>query len=371
VSIKSDCKVGHEHTSRSLTADTWTCLTMDYFLPLLFLIFFVILILWWFSALEYIGGRAGVVSFLAVFFGIRIDLLRSQRLRLRKLHEDTVQFVQNEIDEVYQGKMDPTGRIFATYCNLFGITASVQELDVDAFNANLLRLQAGRRRAGLRIPDLLQKLKIDMTFNSNAIEGNPISLRETTLILAGFVGPKRRSTRDVCDIIGHGVAFEEVLKLASHGNLPISMDQVKQVHQLILLGSNDGCVLRKEGEIAMISGTKVLLAMPDETEALLQQLLDWVSRKSDLHPFTLAVSFHYIFVRIHPFRDGNGRTARLLSNLILMQFGYPPIIVPWREKKHYMESIRQWDKGDPRSFTLLMANLLHKSFDLYFSCLRV
>jgi Fic family protein len=126
------------------------------------------------------------------------------------------------------------------------------------------------------------------------------------------VGPKRRSTRHVCDIIGHGVAFGEVLKLASYENLNISMDHVKQVHTLVLLGSIDGGVFRKEGDLAIISGTKVLLAMPDETDALVQQFLDWISSNTDLHPFVLAVSYHYIFVRIHPF-SGWQRKVRQAS----------------------------------------------------------
>ena len=345
---------------------------MDYFLPLFLIVCSFIAILWWFSALEYVGGVAGVGTFLAVFFGVRIDWLRRQREKLRKEHKETVEFIQNEITRVYNGRMDPSGRIFANYCRLFEVRATAQDVDVGAFHEKQMKLQAGRRAAGLRIPGLLKKLNIDMTYNSNAIEGNPISYRETKIILAGFVGPRRRSVRHVHDIIGHGAAFEEVQRLAAIlGNSQVSIDQVKKVHELVMFGSKDGGVFRKEGEIAVITATKVLLAMPDETEALVRRLLTWLSNNSDVHPFVLAVTFHYIFVRIHPFRDGNGRTARLLSNLILMQNGYPPIVVPLGAKEQYMASLQQWNKGDPGPFSLLMANLLHKSFDLYFSSLRI
>ena len=186
---------------------------MDYFLPLFLIVCSFIALLWWFSALEYVGGAAGVGSFLAVFFGVRIDWLRRQREKLRKEHEETVEFIQNEITKVYKGRMDPSGRIFANYCKLFEVRATAQDMDVGAFNEKLLKLQVGRRAAGLRLPDLLKKLNIDMTYNSNAIEGNPISYKETKIILAGFVGPRRRSVRHVHDIIGHSTAFEEIQRL--------------------------------------------------------------------------------------------------------------------------------------------------------------
>jgi hypothetical protein len=107
---------------------------MHYVLVLVLFIFFVTLVLWWFFVLEYVGGMAGVASFLAMFFGIRIDFFRRQRVRFRELLEETVQFVQNEIDVVYHGKMDSSGRIFASYCNLFGLTAAAMDVDVEAKN---------------------------------------------------------------------------------------------------------------------------------------------------------------------------------------------------------------------------------------------
>jgi Fic family protein len=90
-----------------------------------------------------------------------------------------------------------------------------------------------------------------------------------------------------------------------------------------------------------------------------------------MHPFLLAVNFHYMFVRIHPFRDGNGRTARLLSNFFLLQHGFPPIIVPVKQKERYMDSLRKWNIGDSQPFAAHMAELLQESFNLYFSLLKI
>ena len=241
---------------------------MDYYylFPLLLILFCILVLLWWFSALEYVGGVAGVGSLLAVFFGVRLDLWRRQRERLQKEQQETVEFVQQEIHKVYQGGriMDPSGKVFAKYCHLFEVTA--QPMDVDALTEKLGKLQRGPRTIGLRRPGLLQKLKIDMTYHSNAIEGNPITYNETKIILSGFVGPRRRSLRHVHDIVGHGTAWEQVQQWAAVGPTTVSMDQVKQVHELVLFGSPDGGVFRKDGEIAVLTRTKVLLAMPEETE---------------------------------------------------------------------------------------------------------
>jgi hypothetical protein len=157
---------------------------MHYVLVLVLFIFFVTLVLWWFFVLEYVGGMAarlvaGVASFLAMFFGIRIDFFRRQRVRFRELLEETVQFVQNEIDVVYHGKMDSSGRIFASYCNLFRLAAVAMDVDVEAFHQKLLRLRVGRRCAGLRMPGLIQKLTIDMTYNSNAKTQSPSGRRQS------------------------------------------------------------------------------------------------------------------------------------------------------------------------------------------------
>jgi len=345
---------------------------MDDFLPLFLSVCAVIAVLWWFSALDLVGGWAGVLTFLAVFFGLRFDHLRRKKERIRVKHEETVDWVQNEITIAYNGIMDPSGDIFVSYSKLFELTATAEDEKLTAFNQERERLQSGRLASGLRMPDLLKKVDIDMTYNSNAIEGNPITLNETTLILAGFVAGRRKSLRHVNDIVGHSAAFKQVQKMAASGT-KMSMEQVLRVHELVLWNSDDGGVFRSEGEVAMVGGTKVLFAMPDEVEALVKRLLVWISLKRDqnMHPFLLAVNFHYIFVRIHPFRDGNGRTARLLSNLILMQHGFPPIIVPVREKERYMASLRKWNTGDSQPFAAHMAELLHESFNLYFSVLKI
>jgi fido (protein-threonine AMPylation protein) len=345
----------------------------DWFLPLLLFVGVAVAALWLYASLDIVGGWPGVVTFVLLLFGMRIDLLRRQREKLDVLYKETVDWVENEVRVVYKGTSDPSGQRFMNYSNLFGRTANCDKEMLDAFDRKLKKLSARRPVSGLRMPDLLKRLDIDMAYNSNAIEGNPISLSETTLILAGFVGGRRKSLRHVNDIVGHHKAFDEVKAMVARGTgTKISIEQLLKLHKLVLYESDDGGVLRSGEEVAMVSGKKVLFAMPDETENLVKKLVAWISTKGGtMHPFLLAVTVHYAFVRIHPFRDGNGRTARLLSNFILMQGGYPLIIVPFQKKASYMAALDEWDRGNTGNFTSFMAECLDHSFDQYFAALNV
>lgn len=152
---------------------------------------------------------------------------------------------------------------------------------MDKFSRNVEQLKKERPLDGLRIPDLVKRMDLDMAYNSNAIEGNPLSYRETKLILAGFVGGGffvNRKLRDVYDIVGHHKAFLSAKELASNESA-ISLNHILMLHKMVLHESQDGGVLRKSGEIAVISGKKVLFAMPDEIKPLLQKFVAWLSER--------------------------------------------------------------------------------------------
>jgi hypothetical protein len=350
--------------------ECWT-MNFDYFLPLFAFVCVTFAALWLYSSLNLVGGWKGVVTFIFLLLGIRVDLLRREMEKNKKIHEEAVDWVEGEMERVYEGKRDPSGEVFMRYCKLFHLTARIERWRLQGFEEELKKLQARRPIAGLRMPDLVKRLDIDMAYNSNAIEGNPINLKETTLILAGYVSGKCKSLRHVHDIVGHHKAFEEVRSMFSKGS-QLSLKNVLNLHAMVLYESKDGGILRKEGELVMIAGKKVMLSMPDEIEALLEKLLKWaLDNNKKMHPLVLAVTFHSIFVRIHPFRDGNGRLARLLMNFILMQHGYPVIVVPVRRRELYMSAVSAWSNGNSEPLSSYMADCLDEAFNFYFGFLKI
>ena len=109
-------------------------------------------------------------------------------------------------------------------------------------------------------------------------------------------------------------------------------------------------------------------ATPEETPAKMADLMAWYRReleKGELRPLILAATFHYQFVTIHPFDDGNGRMARLLMNLIFMQMGFPPVIIHTEDKNNYLLALEQADEGDLDSFVSIIGEELRRSLRLY------
>src|SRR5699024_4284724 len=173
---------------------------------------------------------------------------------------------------------------------------------------------------------LQEKLFIESTYNSNAIEGNTLTLNETKVVLEGIkIGGK--TLCEHLEVINHQEAIffvEEIVK----DEEPLSEWQIKNIHRLVLKGIDDsGAGVYREEQV-FISGAKhvppVAILIPEK----MGDMINWYKNEgSHLNAIERGAMLHAIFVGIHPFVDGNGRTARLLLNLELMKDGYPPVII--------------------------------------------
>ena len=358
---------------------------MEYFTSVLVAFWFITFILWKYT---FLLDAKGWLTVLLSFFGLilvqRSDVRKEKEQeladRIKKIEDyQNAQVAKHELLEwwtkekalVYKGKSDATGETFIKYTNLFDITASADRDVLDKLtlkNAQIRRLQKDN---GLKLREFYQNLNIEMTYNSNAIEGNRITRSETRAILSGSkIDGKGKTLREMDDIVGHGKAFEKVQNLMKTKS-PITTDDILGIHKLVLQNRKDGGKYRGEDENVSVESRKVLLAMPEEIEQLMTKLVIWIGEKERVyHPLLLGTAVHYIFVRIHPFLEGNGRTARLFSNLILMRNGYPPINTPVEQGQAYHRALAAWDDGDPSSLTILMVGLLERMFSLYEKELR-
>ena len=178
---------------------------------------------------------------------------------------------------------------------------------------------------------LQDEFLVEFTYNSNAIEGNTLTLRETALALEG-VTIDQKPLKDHLEAVGHRDAFRYVVTLVS-GNVPISERILREIHALVLIDRpEDKGVYRRIP--VKIMGAHHEPPQPYLVPVQMERLIVELSSENR-HIIHTAALFHLIFEGIHPFVDGNGRTGRLILNLMLMQAGYPPIDVKFADRRKY------------------------------------
>lgn len=183
---------------------------------------------------------------------------------------------------------------------------------------------------------LQEKLIVEWTYNSNAIEGNTLTLSETKVVLEGItIGGK--SVVEHLEVINHREAILFIEELISNKE-PLSEWDIKNIHALILKEIDNNNAGKYRTENVVISGAKHIPPKNYEIGDLMQRLIaEYQSEWKEYHPVIRATLLHGEFVKIHPFIDGNGRTSRLLLNFELMKNGYPPIIIKKEERARYYD----------------------------------
>ena len=205
---------------------------------------------------------------------------------------------------------------------------------------------------------------LEWIYHSNAIEGNTLTLMETRVVLEGItIGGKL--VREHFEVINHKEAIEFVEDLVRRQR-ELSEWQVKSIHQLVLKNIDTGNAGRYRRENVVIAGAEHVppdfLKVPEAMEGLLR----WYGAASDEHPVERAARLHVDFVGIHPFVDGNGRTARLLMNFELMRFGFPPVIIPVEQRLSYYEALdRAHTRSEYELFIDLVARLEQGALERY------
>ena len=243
---------------------------------------------------------------------------------------------------------------------------------------NFDRLDALKKRLdGFRPlgPEAARNLHYDLvvrwTYNSNAIEGNTLTLKETKVALEGItIGGK--TMREHFEAINHREAIFYVEDMVGKTEA-LTEWQIKSLHQLVLKNIDDRNAGRYRTQNVIISGAEHrppdYLSVPQEMETFVRQCA--IDRQR-LHPVEYAARVHADFVKIHPFVDGNGRTARLLNNLELMKAGFPPAVLSVEHRLRYYEALDQAHcKGDYEPFLALMAETVEQAFEPYWYVLGV
>jgi Fic family protein len=216
---------------------------------------------------------------------------------------------------------------------------------------------------------LKSQLEIEWIYNSNAIEGSTLTLRETQLILEEGVTIGGKSLREHFEVINHREAIRYVESLVEE-QTPINSFHVRQIHKLVLANLDDENAGRYRKTTVRITGAAHLPPEPWQVPQMMTEWAEWVGQEhQDLHPVAVAAMAHHRLAAIHPFIDGNGRTARLVMNVLLMQKRYPPTVIMRANRGQYYNVLARADAGKNAPLVNLVARAVERSLTLYLEAL--
>jgi Fic family protein len=227
-----------------------------------------------------------------------------------------------------------------------------QTKHLDRLSEKKSRLDALRPLPAAAVENIRSGLALEWTFHSNAIEGNTLTLRETRMVVEDGLTIGGKSLREHFEAINHqkAIAFVENLSASAR---PLSGADILALHALVM---------------QRIAGAGFIPPNALKIEVLLEELIQWANDAHNPPPCIVkAAVFHHRFVWIHPFFDGNGRTARLLSNLLLMKEGFPPAIILKNDRKKYYEALEKANQRNYAKLAFLFMQALERSLDLYLS----
>lgn len=230
---------------------------------------------------------------------------------------------------------------------------------------------------------ILQKIRLDWNYHSNHIEGGQLSFGETKALILFGMTAQGKPLQDHLEMSGHDEAIKWIEEVV-HNAYPITENFIRQLHEIILVKDTykqaktpDGQIIQRKIRIGAYktvpnhvetkTGEIFYFAEPEETPAKMGDLMQWYHHKKEdasINPLLFAAEFHYRFIIIHPFDDGNGRLVRLLMNCILMQYGYPPAIIKTDDKENYYAALRQADAGIFEPFLKYIAQNVVASLEL-------
>jgi Fic family protein len=230
-------------------------------------------------------------------------------------------------------------------------------------------LQNSRPLPNIALQKIKEALSIEWTYNSNSIEGNSLTLRETQMVLQEGITIKGKSLREHFEAKNHETALNFLYKLTDENHLLSSKD-ILSLHELVLRSIEDDFAGRLRNSGVRIAGANFLPPNAQKVSGLLDELIQFVNTNPlKLNDIELATVFHHKFVWIHPFFDGNGRTVRLAMNLLLMRSGFPPAIILKNDRKKYYDALNSANKGNYSKLALLMSQALERTLNIYLQAL--
>lgn len=223
-------------------------------------------------------------------------------------------------------------------------------------------------------PGLVKNLErwflIELTYTSNALEGNTLTRLETAVVVEKGLTVGGKSLVEHLEATNHAAALGKVMDIVRSPQQTITEHTLLDLHAMILKGIDDVHAGRYRSIPVRISGSRVVLPNPAKVAGLMAEFFKEMDSMSGWHPVEFAAEAHLRLVTIHPFTDGNGRTARLLMNLVLLRHGYPPALIRKRDRLPYLKSLEKVQLGGSREdYLKIIMQAVDRSFGIFFEAL--
>lgn len=213
--------------------------------------------------------------------------------------------------------------------------------------------------------------KVELTYTSNAIEGNTLTRAETALVVEKGLTVAGKSLSEHLEVTNHVEALDYIKSLVGKKRQGITEQDILEIHRIILNKIEEATAGRYRTQHARLTGSDVVLPNPVKVPELIEEFIKWLVSEIEDHIVKIAADAHYKLVSIHPFSDGNGRTSRLLMNLLLMQEGYPPAIIHKEDRLAYINSLEKAQKGGSLDdFYSLIYEAVDRSLDIYLEAIE-
>jgi Fic family protein len=244
--------------------------------------------------------------------------------------------------------------------------------DIKELQSGLDRLEEKKRLLDTKRPlaqvaldKLREAINVEWTYNSNSIEGNTLTLNETRIVLEDGMTVKGKSMKEHFEVTNHHDAISHLEKLVASSS-PLKEIEILDLHEMVMLRIEKDFAGRLRNAGVRIVGANFTPPNALKVHQLLTELIDFVNaNEMGLSPIVLASVLHHRFVWIHPFFDGNGRTVRLVMNLMLMRLGYPPAIILKNDRRKYYDALNKANNGSYAKLVLLMMQAMERSLDIY------
>ena len=211
-----------------------------------------------------------------------------------------------------------------------------------------------------QLKDVLDRFTVNFTYESNALEGNSLTLKDVTMVLQENQIIKGKNLREIYETIN----TREAIDLIFRNKLKINRKDILKLHKVLVKNTEVAFGFKKLPNFLI--GREIKTTPPERVEKEIGDLIEWYHKDKNMHPLQKAIIFHGRFEKIHPFDDGNGRVGRLLINIILLSNGYAPLIIRKTHKASYFSALEAFDKGYEDKLHRFIIEKYKKTYDGFF-----